>query len=71
MKVFLVVLGFVAALMIVAQLVMGLLIANGGDARLIKIHQHSGYLAVGVSLVYILLSLSRIIAAPDVRSRFD
>lgn len=63
MKPFLIVLGFLAALLIVAQLVMGQLILNG-RADLVKAHQHSGYTAVVVALVYIALSLPRIIASP-------
>jgi uncharacterized membrane protein YphA (DoxX/SURF4 family) len=63
MKPFLVILGLVAALLIVAQLVMGLLILQG-QATLQKAHQHSGFLTVAVSLVYIAWSLAIIVSAP-------
>ncbi len=63
MKPFLVVLGFLAACLIVAQLVMGLLILQG-QATLQKAHQHSGFLTVAVSLVYIAWSLAIIVSTP-------
>lgn len=63
MKPFLVVLGILAAVLIVAQLVMGLLILQG-QATLQKAHQHSGYLTVAVSLVYIAWSLAIIVSLP-------
>lgn len=63
MKPFLVVLGFLAACLIIAQLVMGLLILQG-QATLQKAHQHSGFLTVGVSLVYIAWSLAIIVSMP-------
>jgi hypothetical protein len=53
-------LGLLAALLIVAQLVMGLLILQG-QATLQKAHQHSGFLTVAVSLAYIAWSLAIII----------
>lgn len=53
---FLILLGVVAALLIVGQLVLGQLILSG-RVNLVKAHQHSGYTAVLVSLVYIVLSL--------------
>lgn len=66
MKPFLIVLGLLAALLIIGQLVLGQLILSG-RANLVKAHQHSGYTAVVVALVYIGLSLPRIIAAPKAR----
>ena len=52
-----------AALLIVGQLVLGQLILSGrGD--LIKAHQHSGYTAVVVALIYIVLSLVWIASSP-------
>jgi len=63
MKPFLVILGLLAAFLIVAQLVMGLLILQG-QATLQKAHQHSGFLTVAVSLVYIAWSLAIIVSAP-------
>ncbi len=63
MKPFLVILGLLAAVLIVAQLVMGLLILQG-QATLQKAHQHSGFLTVAVSLVYIAWSLAVIVSTP-------
>ena len=63
MKPFLVILGFLAASLIVAQLVMGLLILQG-QATLQKAHQHSGFLTVAVSLLYIAWSLAVIVSTP-------
>jgi hypothetical protein len=62
MRVLLLVLGALAALLIVGQLVMGQLILSG-RASLIKAHQHSGYLTVAVALVYIGLSMAAIASA--------
>jgi uncharacterized membrane protein YhaH (DUF805 family) len=63
MKSFLIIVGFLAAILIVAQLVMGLLILQG-QASMRTAHQHSGYLTVAVSLVYICWSLAVIAARP-------
>ncbi|WP_406700555.1 hypothetical protein V5E97_17275 [Singulisphaera sp. Ch08] len=63
MKPFLMILGILSALLIVAQLVMGQLILSG-QAEWIKRHQHSGYLTVVVALVYIVLSLPKIASLP-------
>jgi uncharacterized membrane protein YhaH (DUF805 family) len=63
MKPFLVVLGIISAILIVAQLVMGQWIL-GGQVQWIKRHQHSGYLTVAVALVYIALSLPAIASRP-------
>jgi uncharacterized membrane protein YphA (DoxX/SURF4 family) len=63
MKPLLVILGFLAAVLIVAQLVMGLLILQG-QATLQKAHQHSGFLTVAVTLVYIAWSLATIVSTP-------
>lgn len=57
MRIFLMILGFLAALLIIAQLTMGQMIVQGHGGKLIKAHQHSGYLTVAVVLVYITLSL--------------
>jgi hypothetical protein len=64
MKAFLMVFGFLSAALIVAQLTIGQLIVSGHDARLIKTHQHTGYLTVVVALVYILFSLMAIASMP-------
>ena len=63
MKLILLILGFMAALLITAQLVMGLLILNG-QASMRTAHQHSGYLTVAVTLVYITWSLATIATMP-------
>lgn len=62
-KITLLALGFLAAILILAQLALGQLIVSG-NARLVKSHQHTGYLTVGISLVYILLSLWFTVTAP-------
>jgi hypothetical protein len=63
MRIFLLVLGSLAALLILAQLVMGQLILSG-QVEWIKRHQHSGYLTVVVVLVYIGFSLPTIASMP-------
>ncbi len=63
MKPFVIILGLLAAFLIVAQLVMGLLILQG-QATLQKAHQHSGFLTVAVSLAYIAWSLAIILSTP-------
>lgn len=65
-KAFLIGLGGLAAVFIVAQLVLGQLILSG-RANLIKAHQHSGYTAVVVALVYIVASLAAIASVPTRR----
>lgn len=60
MKPFLIVLGFLAAALIIGQLVMGQLILSNHEPKIIKAHQHSGYAAVVVSLLYITFSLMAI-----------
>ncbi len=57
MKPILLIVGFLAAVLIVSQLVMGLLILQG-QTKMRTAHQHSGYLTVAVSLVYIAWSLA-------------
>jgi hypothetical protein len=63
MKPILLILGFLSAVLIVAQLVMGLLILQG-QASMRTAHQHSGFLTVAVSLTYIGWSLAAIASAP-------
>jgi hypothetical protein len=63
MRTFLLVLGTLSGILIVAQLVMGQLILSG-QAEWIKRHQHSGYLTVVVALVYIVMSLMVIASMP-------
>ncbi len=68
MKLFLLLLGFAAALLITIQLVLGLLILQDpGSLRMRTTHQHTGYLTVAVSLVYIAWSLATIATAPRER----
>ncbi len=57
MKALLMIVGFLAAILIVSQLVMGLLILQG-QTSMLKAHQHSGYLTVAVNLIYIGWSLA-------------
>ncbi len=61
-------LGALASVLLVSQLIMGLLIVRGGGGfpldRLIKSHQHTGYLTVSVALVYVGVSLAAIVATP-------
>ncbi len=57
MKPFLMILGLLAAILIVSQLVMGLLILQG-QTSMRTAHQHSGYLTVVVTLLYIGWSLA-------------
>jgi hypothetical protein len=64
LKTTLVILGTLSTILIVSQLVLGLLIVNGADAKLVKTHQHSGYLTVTVALIYILFSLAKLISLP-------
>jgi hypothetical protein len=65
MKVFLLVLGSLAALLIVGQLVMGQMIKSSGHLpRWTSAHQHSGYLTVVVVLLYVGLSMATIASAP-------
>jgi hypothetical protein len=63
MKLILLILGFMAALLITIQLVMGLLILQG-QASMRTAHQHSGYLTVAVTLLYITWSLAVIATMP-------
>jgi hypothetical protein len=64
MRPFLMILGFLSAALIIAQLTMGQLIVAGHNPNVIKAHQHSGYLTVVVSLIYILFSLLAIASMP-------
>jgi hypothetical protein len=68
MKLILLILGFLAAVLISSQLVMGLLILQG-QASMRTAHQHSGYLTVAVSMVYIAWSLATIASMPKTREQ--
>ena len=63
MKPLLMIVGFLAAVLIIIQLVLGLLILQG-QATLRTAHQHSGYLTVAVTLIYIAWSLAAIASTP-------
>ena len=63
MKLILLILGFTAALLITIQLVLGLLILQG-QASMRTAHQHSGYLTVAITLLYITWSLAVIATTP-------
>ena len=60
MKFLLIFLGFLSAILVVAQMVLGLLI-RGGEAHLRTAHFHSGSMMVLVTLLYIGFSLSYIL----------
>ena len=66
-KTTLVILGILAALLIVSQLVLGLIILSGpADVQhWVTGHKHSGYLTVTVSLLYIVGSLLVIGSLPS------
>jgi hypothetical protein len=65
MKVFLIVLGMVSAVLVIAQLYMGLMILRSGhNPQWTTPHQHSGYLTVVVALSYIIASLIAIARMP-------
>jgi hypothetical protein len=64
MRVFLIVLGLLAAALIIGQLVMGQLILSSGHLRWTTAHRHSGYLTVAVVLLYIFFSLAVIASLP-------
>jgi hypothetical protein len=66
MKLILLILGILAAILIISQLVMGLLILQG-QASMRTAHQHSGYLTFVVSMVYIAWSLVTIASMPTRR----
>jgi hypothetical protein len=74
MKIVLLILGALSAVLIVAQLVMGqLILMNKANANyplsLVKAHQHSGYMAVAVTLTYLVLSLITIASMPKREKR--
>jgi hypothetical protein len=68
LKPVLLILGLLASFLLISQLVMGLLIVKGGGGfdinKLVKAHQHSGYLTVSVALIYVLFSLVTIVRLP-------
>ncbi|MHC5542350.1 hypothetical protein ACYOEI_29355 [Singulisphaera rosea] len=64
MRPFLVILGFIAAALIITQLTLGMLITASHAPKIVTAHKHTGYLTVVVSLVYILGSLMAIASMP-------
>ncbi len=65
-KTALMILGILSALLIATQLVMDQIILSGPPdvAKWVKTHQHSGYLRVVVSALYIIGSLATIAGIP-------
>ena len=63
MKPLLLILGFLSAGLIIMQLTLGQLIL-AGSTKLVKAHQHSGYLTVVTTLIYIALSLMTVASMP-------
>lgn len=64
LKQILLILGGFTAILVLAQLVMGVLIATGSDTgKLRKAHQHSGYLTATIAFLYIGLTMSAIASA--------
>jgi hypothetical protein len=66
-KLLLILLGVVSAFLMVGQLALGQLIlsgAMGAREKLIKAHQHNGYAAIALALVYVLVSLWTVINTP-------
>lgn len=55
-RVILMLLGVVAGLFLIGQLILGQLILSG-RVNLVKAHQHSGYTTVVLSLIYVVFSL--------------
>lgn len=61
-------LGILSAVAIVAQLGLAIVILSGGSTKIRTAHQHTGYLTVALTLVYIALSLTLLLrAAPKKR----
>lgn len=64
LKQIILILGGLTALLVLSQLVMGILIANGSDTgKLRKAHQHSGYLTATIAFLYVGFSMSAIASA--------
>ncbi len=58
------VLGILSAVAIIAQLGLAMMILSGGSTAIRKAHQHTGYLTVAVTLVYLTISLATLIRIP-------
>ncbi len=65
-KTTLILLGSLAAILLVMQLVLGLIIVGKPTQveKWVKIHQHSGYLTVPLALLYIVGSLATVWSIP-------
>jgi hypothetical protein len=65
-KTVLIILGALAGLLLISQFVLGLIIVSGPDnvQKIVKMHQHTGYLTVSVALVYVAFSLWSIATLP-------
>jgi hypothetical protein len=68
-KVVLILLGALSAILIVAQLVLGLMIRASASPTNLMAHKHLGYSTVAVVLTYVFLSLSTIAALPTAPPR--
>lgn len=64
MKPLTIITGILAAILITAQAVLGLLIRSGGSPRLAASHFHTGMTTAVVVLVYVALSLTMILSQP-------
>lgn len=65
LKVTLVILGAIAALLMISQFALGMMIlGDPGSPALRKSHQHSGYLTALVTLIYIIWSMIVIVSRP-------
>lgn len=62
-RTFLILLGSLAAVGLLAQVVLGQLILSG-QTKLIKTHQHTGYTTVVLGLIYLGASMAAIAALP-------
>ncbi|AMV39899.1 hypothetical protein [Planctomyces sp. SH-PL62] len=68
MKPILIITGILSAVLITVQAVLGLLIRRGADPSLTGAHFHTGMLTAVVTIVYVALSLTVILAKPRDRS---
>jgi hypothetical protein len=67
-KVLIISFGILSAIALAAQLALALMILSGGGTAVRKAHQHTGYLTVAITLLYLALSLATVIRIP-IRSR--
>ena len=64
-KILLLIVGALAALLVVSQFVMGMLIIQGGSPKIRTAHQHSGYATAVVALIYIVWSMMTLASLPS------